>query len=85
MTAWLSKGDTNDNLRGYAIYRSDTIDFNIDSARVFQFIPYDQVAGFVRSATVPPASKTSFYFATAISRNNVESQPVPIIFSTFGN
>ena len=90
-TAWLAKGDTADNLRGFAIYRSDTVDFNIDSARVFEFIPYDPVAAFVKKGLppqkndLPPTDKKFYYFVTAISRDNVESGPVPIIFSTFGN
>ncbi len=37
-TAWLSKGASEENLRGFAVYRSDTPDFVIDSARAIAII-----------------------------------------------
>jgi len=73
-------------LRGFAIYQSDSASIDIDSSRIFDFIPYDPVAGF----TVHPGPSEQkgngvHYFATAISRTNVESRPVPLVFSNFGH
>ena len=75
-TAWMSKGDDRDTLRGYALYRSETPQCNIDSMQAFQFIPYDPVAGFhIKDAG---GTKKYYYFATAISRTNMESPPIAI-------
>ena len=84
VTAWLSKGIPEDSLRGFAIYQTDSATVNIDSIHAFAFIPYDPVAGF--NIPLPPAEEKGpvhYYFVTAISRNNVESRPVPLIFSNF--
>ena len=85
-TAWLSKGSQSDSLRGFAIYQSDSASIDIDSSRIFDFIPYDPVAGF--TAHPGPSEQKGngvHYFATAISRTNVESRPVPLVFSNFGH
>jgi uncharacterized lipoprotein YddW (UPF0748 family) len=78
LNAWLTKGASNDNLKGFAIYRSETPSVNPDSANVYQFIPYDPVADFVVRGDITPEGKKYYFFATAISRNNVESKPVYI-------
>jgi uncharacterized lipoprotein YddW (UPF0748 family)/DNA-binding MarR family transcriptional regulator len=84
-TAWLSKGEQGDSLRGFAIYQSDSATLNTDSARAYDFIPYDPVAGFtIHPGPVEQKGPVHFYFATAISRTNVESRAVPLIFSNFG-
>jgi uncharacterized lipoprotein YddW (UPF0748 family)/predicted transcriptional regulator len=85
-TAWLARGSDGDTLRGFAIYQTDSAAIDIDSVHAYAFIPYDPVAGF----TVPrdPAEQKGrphFYFVTAISRNNVESSPVPLFLSNFTN
>jgi uncharacterized lipoprotein YddW (UPF0748 family)/predicted transcriptional regulator len=85
-TAWLNKGGAEDSLRGYAIYQSDSASVNIDSIHAYSFIPYDPVAGFIWH--FPPAEEKGpvhYFFVTAISRNNVESKPVPLLFSNFGS
>jgi hypothetical protein len=53
--------------------------------QVFQFIPYDPVAGFHIRAYSQSPEKRYYYFATAVSRTNMESSPVAIktLFSTF--
>jgi uncharacterized lipoprotein YddW (UPF0748 family) len=83
-TAWLSNGAPGDTLRGYAIYRSDSASVDIDSIHAYEFIPYDPVAAFTPHRD-PAGQKgpPQFYFVTAISRTNVESRPVPLIFSNF--
>lgn len=83
-TAWLSKGADGDSLRGFAIYQTDSATINIDSVHAFAFIPYDPVAGFTVHHDLPESKgPPHYYFATAISRNNVESAPVPLLFSNF--
>jgi uncharacterized lipoprotein YddW (UPF0748 family) len=75
---WLSKGIAEDSLRGFAIYRSKEPHPDLDSARVFEFIPYDPVASFViRTATGQP-EKGVYYFVSAVSKTNMESPFVPL-------
>jgi uncharacterized lipoprotein YddW (UPF0748 family) len=76
LNSWLTKGDSGDNLRGFAIYRSETAELNIDSTNAFQFIAYDPVADFRLPGDTP--GKKFYYFATSISKTNMESKPVPI-------
>jgi len=83
-TAWLSKGDVGDSLRGYAIYQTDSATINIDSIHASAFVPFDPVAEYI--VHLPAAEEKGpvhYYFVTAISRNNVESRPVPLVFSKF--
>lgn len=85
-TAWLAKGGDTDSLRGFAVYQTDSANVNIDSVHAFNFIPYDPVAGFtVHQNPAEQKGPAHFYFVTAVSRNNVESDPVPLIFSNFTN
>jgi hypothetical protein len=80
LTAWMSKGADKDTLRGYALYRSETPQCNIDSMQVFQFIPYDPVAEFhIKGYSDTAGAKKYYYFATAISRTNMESPPIAIV------
>lgn len=76
LSAWLGKGSADDNLRGFAVYRSVTPRLDMDSAHVFEFIPYDPVAVFEVRANPPEPAKGAYYFVTAVSKTNVESQPV---------
>jgi hypothetical protein len=81
-TAWLSKGDPQDTLRGFAIYQSDSPSVSGISP-AYRFIPWDPVAGFTLNSTQSEnKGPAHFYFVTAISRTNVESEPVPILFLT---
>ena len=83
-TAWLSKGADGDSLRGFAVYQTDSASINIDSVHAYAFIPYDPVAGFTVHHDLPEQKgPVHYYFVTAISRNNVESLPVPLIMSNF--
>jgi len=83
-TAWLTKGNQQDTLRGFAIYQTDSAKINIDSIHAWQFIPYDPVASFtVHNSQAEQKGARHFYFVTSISRTNVESEPVPILFSNF--
>ena len=85
-TAWLSKGASGDTLRGFAIYQTDSANTNIDSVHALAFIPYDPVAGFtVHQDPAEQKGPPHFYFATAVSRNNVESRPVPLVLANFTN
>lgn len=78
LTAWLGKGSADDNLRGFAIYRSASPTLDLDSAHVFQFVPYDPVAAFELKTALPQPSKGAWYFVTAVSTTNVESPPVQL-------
>ncbi len=81
-TAWLQKGVDGDTLRGFAIYQTDSATINLDSVHAFAVIPYDPVAGFtVHHDPAEQKGPAHYYFVTAISRNNVESDPVPLILS----
>jgi len=83
-TAWLSKGAPEDTLRGFAIYQTDSANTNIDSVQAFAFIPYDPVAIFtVHQDPAEQKGPVHFYFTTAVSRNNVESRPVPLVLANF--
>jgi len=83
-TAWLTKGDPQDRLRGFAIYRTDSADVSTDSLAAFDFIPYDTVAGFtIHTGKTEEKGKIWYYYVTAVSRNNVESKAVPLLFSNF--
>jgi uncharacterized lipoprotein YddW (UPF0748 family)/predicted transcriptional regulator len=82
-TAFLAKGDPQDTLRGFAIYQSDTAAVPLATSPAFRFIAYDPVAEFTIFNTAAENKGTPhFYFVTAISRTNVESDPVPILFLT---
>ncbi|HUB61149.1 MAG TPA: family 10 glycosylhydrolase [Puia sp.] len=79
-TAFLTKGDPRDTLRGFAIYQSDSAAPPIATTPAFRFIPYDPVAEFtILNNAAEAKGPPHFYFATAISRTNVESDPVPIL------
>jgi uncharacterized lipoprotein YddW (UPF0748 family) len=68
------KGNVSDSLKGFAVYQADG-EFNIDSSRVFRFIPADGNAQLTFSITSGQFKSTGRYFATAISRTNNESAP----------
>ena len=64
-----------DTLKGFAIYKADGV-FNIDSARVYRFIPNNgsSTAGFRVSELLKDNGQR--YFVTAISKTNNESDPI---------
>jgi uncharacterized lipoprotein YddW (UPF0748 family) len=81
-TAFLAKGDPQDTLRGFAIYLSDSATAPSPATPAFRFIPYDPVAEFtIFSPAAENKGASHFYFVTTISRTNVESDPIPVIFS----
>ncbi len=69
------KGGISDSLRGFAVYVADG-DFNIDSSRVYRFIPNDPDAKIVFSMADMNFKTHGRYFVTAISRTNNESDPI---------
>jgi|SRR5450432_718366 len=71
----LSKGNTIDTLKGFAVYKAEG-SFNIDSACVFRFIPNGQQAQCILSLAEMQNQNKGRYFVTAISRTNNESDPV---------
>jgi uncharacterized lipoprotein YddW (UPF0748 family) len=84
MTAWLSKGDPLDTLRGFAIYQSDSATGSVATRAAYRFIAYDPVAEFTVLNDVAERNGTPhYYFVTAISRTNVESDPITIVLTNF--
>ncbi len=69
------RGNKTDSLRGFAIYKAEA-DFNIDSARVYRFVPYSPVAQLFFSLNQLLKQTSGRYFVTAISKTNNESDPV---------
>jgi uncharacterized lipoprotein YddW (UPF0748 family) len=69
------KGNRADTLKGFAVYKGDTA-FNIDSARVFRFIPNNPSAKMVYSLGDLLKEPKNRYFVTAISKTNNESDPI---------
>jgi len=81
-TAFLEKGDPRDTLRGFAIYQSDSAALPAPTSPAFRFVPYDPVAEFtINNSTAGNKGAPHFYFVTAISRTNVESDSVPIFLT----
>jgi len=75
---FLQKGSADDDLRGFAIYKSTNDNIKIDSTPVFKFIPYQTD---IRFSFKTPSSKPEqeiYYFVTAISKTNNESAAVMI-------
>lgn len=85
-TAWLSGGDQRDTLRGFAVYRSDSATLDVRMSCAYRFIAYDPVAGFtIYNSEAESKGPPHYFFVTAISRTNVESDAVPLLFSTFAH
>ncbi|HXB29447.1 MAG TPA: family 10 glycosylhydrolase [Puia sp.] len=69
------KGKLTDELKGFAVYKAEAA-FNIDSARVFQFIPGNQTAKMAFSLIELLNQPQGRFFVTAISKTNNESDPI---------
>ncbi|HEV3223518.1 MAG TPA: hypothetical protein VGZ90_11610, partial [Puia sp.] len=74
---YFEKGSLSDTLKGFAVYKAEAA-FNIDSARVFQFIPNNQTANMVFNLKDLVNLPRGRFFVTAISKTNNESDPVLI-------
>ncbi|PWT75932.1 MAG: hypothetical protein C5B59_07785, partial [Bacteroidetes bacterium] len=72
----LEKGQFTDELRGYAVYRTNDPNFLKDSIPPSAFIPYQTDATFATKKSPDTEKKEFHYYATAISRTNNESDPV---------
>jgi len=75
---WLMKGSPADDIKGFAVYRSDAQNFTTDSIPPVEFIPYQPDAKFVLPSLSQLELKGFSYYVTAISRTNNESAPVAI-------
>jgi uncharacterized lipoprotein YddW (UPF0748 family) len=83
-TAWLSAGDPGDTLRGFAVYRSDSSTLD-PASPAWRFVPFDPVAGVtVYNTDAENKGTPHYYFVSAISRTNVESDAVPILMGLQG-
>ncbi len=79
------KGNPADTLRGFAVYKvtgnfpvDSTGSIQIDSERVFLFIPDADRPKMVFRVAALQLHKNERYYITAISRTNNESEPVPL-------
>jgi uncharacterized lipoprotein YddW (UPF0748 family) len=70
-------GSATDTLKGFAVYKAEGT-FNIETARVFRFIPYSQTAGTSFLLNELIRDLQGRYFVTAISKTNNESDPIMI-------
>jgi uncharacterized lipoprotein YddW (UPF0748 family) len=84
LTAFINKGMTNENIKGFAVYRTDTENINIDSLLVLEFVPNVPDAQF--NLKLSPSLRTNHYsyFVTTVSSTNVESSPL-LMFSFSAN
>ena len=71
------RGSVSDTLKGFAVYKAEGA-FNIDSVRVFRFIPYSEMAGTAFLLKELIVDLQGRYFVTAISKTNNESDPILI-------
>ncbi len=79
------KGNPADTLKGYAIYKTtegfptdSTGGFNIDTERVFLFIPNNEDPEMVFKVADLVKREKERYYVTAISKTNNESEPIPL-------
>jgi uncharacterized lipoprotein YddW (UPF0748 family) len=85
-------GDSTDQLRGFAVYRSEEpfpLDsagrYNIDSQRVYRFIAAGNEPKLVLAAEALRKDRDQRYLVTAISKTNNESEPIPLYPVTVSN
>jgi len=76
LTASLQKGLTEDDIKGFAVYRTENGNFANDSSNVFEFVPFSTDAKFNLKVTAYQRTKHFSYFVTTVSRTNNESKPV---------
>jgi uncharacterized lipoprotein YddW (UPF0748 family) len=86
------KGSPSDTLRGFAIYKTtgrfptdSSGRFNIDSERVFLFIPDNEDPKLLFKVADLQGKRNERYLVTAISKTNNESEPVPLYPVTVSN
>lgn len=76
LSASLQKGFAEDDIKGFAVYRSENGIFLNDSNSVYEFVPFAPDAKFYLKVSQLQRSKQFSYFVTTVSRTNNESRPV---------
>ncbi len=76
LSAYLQKGFAEDDIKGFAVYRSENGNLLNDSGTVYEFVPFAPDAKFSLKVTQLQRSKQFSYFVTTVSRTNNESRPV---------
>jgi uncharacterized lipoprotein YddW (UPF0748 family) len=76
LSASFQKGLTEDDVKGFAVYRTGNGNSINDSNSVFAFVPFSPDAKFNLKVTEGERMKQLSYFVTTVSRTNVESRPV---------
>ncbi|HLK30845.1 MAG TPA: family 10 glycosylhydrolase [Puia sp.] len=75
----LQKNPVDDEIKGFAIYKSNQSTFNNDSSKLVAFIPFSPDAKFnLKAARFASDKNMVYYFVTAVSKTNTESNPVSI-------
>ncbi len=74
----LQKDSSDAPLRGFAVYKSQDQNPNLDSTLLYAFIPYAPQAKLVLKPTGAGADPAWNYFVTSVSRTNNESLPVRV-------
>jgi len=76
LSSFLSSVETEKNIKGFAIYRADKENANLDSLAPFQFVPWSVDAKFDLKITPLQRSNHYVYYVSCVSRTNVESRPI---------
>jgi len=76
LTAFLQKGFSEDDIKGFAVYRSENGNFSNDSNSIYEFVPFSPDAKFNLKVNQLQRSRQFSYFVTTVSRTNNESRPV---------
>ena len=76
LTTLLLQGIPEDAIKGFAVYRTDKENLNVDSVNIFEFVPFAPDAKFNLKITSLQHEKRFSYFVTAVGKTNNESKPV---------
>ncbi|HVM87332.1 MAG TPA: family 10 glycosylhydrolase [Puia sp.] len=77
LTTSLQKASVDENIKGFAVYTTNEENFSPGAGKIFAFVPFSPNATFnIKVNLFEHEKKLTYFFATAIGRNNVESKPV---------
>ncbi|HXB42655.1 MAG TPA: family 10 glycosylhydrolase, partial [Puia sp.] len=76
LTTSLQKALADEDIKGFAVYRTLGPSFTNDSNDVFQFVPFGPDSKFILKVDSFQSAGHFSYFVTTVSRTNNESRPV---------
>lgn len=76
LTTSLQKGLADEDIKGFAVYRTGNPYFTDDSNNFIEFVPFSQDSKFSLKITSSQRTGHFSYFVTTVSRTNNESNPV---------